>query len=173
MRTKSLPVSDRALMPGFFRSVAFLFALILTVHTEPLQSQSSLGFNYQAIARDVSGDPLTGMTLPVLITIQSDSLLVDFQMQRLRQKIFLTSQKRITSSGTRLDTRIQPVNSIPLLVTRADLITVSAAIMYSWETGQGTAIQGETIIFLSDTLQAKGQFMQLTTLSSVMKPVKI
>lgn len=38
-----------------------------------LYSQGPLGFNYQAIARDASGNPVTNLSLPVRITIQSDS----------------------------------------------------------------------------------------------------
>jgi hypothetical protein len=37
-------------------------------------SQVQQGFNYQAIARDASGNPIPGQALPVRITIQSDSL---------------------------------------------------------------------------------------------------
>ncbi len=39
-----------------------------------LSSQIPQGFNYQAIARDASGNPIINTLLPVRITIQSDSL---------------------------------------------------------------------------------------------------
>jgi hypothetical protein len=39
-----------------------------------LSSQVPQGFNYQAIARDASGNPIINRALPVRITIQSDSL---------------------------------------------------------------------------------------------------
>jgi Chaperone of endosialidase len=39
-----------------------------------LSSQVPQGFNYQAIARDGSGNPILNTSLPVTITIQSDSL---------------------------------------------------------------------------------------------------
>ncbi len=39
-----------------------------------LSSQVPQGFNYQAIARDASGNPIINILMPVRITIQSDSL---------------------------------------------------------------------------------------------------
>jgi len=39
-----------------------------------LSSQIPQGFNYQAIARDASGNPIINILMPVRITIQSDSL---------------------------------------------------------------------------------------------------
>ena len=39
-----------------------------------LTAQIPQGFNYQAIARDVSGNPIINYALPVRVTIQSDSL---------------------------------------------------------------------------------------------------
>ncbi|MBN1108547.1 MAG: fibrobacter succinogenes major paralogous domain-containing protein, partial [Bacteroidales bacterium] len=38
------------------------------------EAQTPQGFNYQAIARDASGEPITDTPMPVRITIQSDSL---------------------------------------------------------------------------------------------------
>src|SRR5512137_576634 len=38
-----------------------------------LSSQVPQGFNYQAIARDASGNPIVSTSLPVRLTIQSDS----------------------------------------------------------------------------------------------------
>jgi hypothetical protein len=46
--------------------LSFIFGL--------LSSQVSQGFNYQAIARLTTGDPIINTTLPVRITIQADSL---------------------------------------------------------------------------------------------------
>jgi hypothetical protein len=54
-----------------------LFAINLLVSLSfllPATGQVPQGFNYQAIARDVSGNPIVNQSLPVMITIQSDSL---------------------------------------------------------------------------------------------------
>jgi hypothetical protein len=51
----------------------FIFLLLSFVFFN-LSSQIPQGFNYQAIARDVSGNPILNTLLPVRITIQSDSL---------------------------------------------------------------------------------------------------
>ena len=53
-----------------------LFALLypLTFFLYPCTAQIPQGFNYQAIARDGSGNPIANTALPVRITIQADSL---------------------------------------------------------------------------------------------------
>ena len=51
-------------------SLTLLLSLIFGL----LSSQVPQGFNYQAIARDATGNPIVNTTLPVRITIQSDSL---------------------------------------------------------------------------------------------------
>jgi len=45
--------------------------LSISIH---INAQVPQGFNYQAIARDASGNPITNQTLPVRLTIQSDSI---------------------------------------------------------------------------------------------------
>ncbi len=51
-----------------------LLSLLLSLNFCLLSSQIPQGFNYQAIARDASGNPILNTPLPVRITIQSDSL---------------------------------------------------------------------------------------------------
>jgi hypothetical protein len=51
-----------------------LLATLLFFYFCLLSSQVPQGFNYQAIARDASGNPIINTALPVRITIQSDSL---------------------------------------------------------------------------------------------------
>lgn len=51
-----------------------LLSLFVSFYFCLLSSQIPVGFNYQAIARDASGNALTNLSLPVRITIQSDSL---------------------------------------------------------------------------------------------------
>jgi hypothetical protein len=51
-----------------------LLTLLASLNYCLLSSQTTQGFNYQAIARDVSGNAITNHLLPVRITIQSDSL---------------------------------------------------------------------------------------------------
>jgi hypothetical protein len=51
-----------------------LLSLLLSFSFYLLSSQVPQGFNYQAIARDASGNTLNNLSLPVRITIQSDSL---------------------------------------------------------------------------------------------------
>ena len=58
MKTKLLSIS------------LFTFSFFLS----PCISQVPQGFNYQAIARDASGNAIVNQALPVRITIQSDSL---------------------------------------------------------------------------------------------------
>jgi hypothetical protein len=57
---------------GFCRKLLnfFLLSFVYILGT----AQVPQGFNYQAIARDVSGNPIINTALPVRITIQSDSL---------------------------------------------------------------------------------------------------
>jgi hypothetical protein len=53
-----------------------LFTSLLTFSflLSPCLAQVPQGFNYQAIARDGTGNPIINTILPVRITIQSDSL---------------------------------------------------------------------------------------------------
>jgi hypothetical protein len=51
-----------------------ILSALLSFYFCGLSSQVPQGFNYQAIARDVSGNPIISTSLPVTITIQSDSL---------------------------------------------------------------------------------------------------
>jgi hypothetical protein len=51
-----------------------LLSSLLSFFFYLLSSQVPQGFNYQAIARDASGNPIINTVLPVRITIQSDSL---------------------------------------------------------------------------------------------------
>jgi uncharacterized protein (TIGR02145 family) len=51
-----------------------LLIVFLSFYFYLLSSQVPQGFNYQAIARNGSGDPIINTALPVRITIQSDSL---------------------------------------------------------------------------------------------------
>ncbi len=55
-------------MKSFLLPSVLLFVCILS------NAQVPRGFNYQAIARDESGDPIPNANIPVLLTIQSDSL---------------------------------------------------------------------------------------------------
>jgi hypothetical protein len=48
----------------------YLFSFVIYLAS----AQVPQGFNYQAIARDATGNPIVGTSLPVRITIQSDSL---------------------------------------------------------------------------------------------------
>jgi hypothetical protein len=49
------------------------FSALLSFSFYLLSSQTPQGFNYQAIARDATGNPIVKTSLPVRITIQSDS----------------------------------------------------------------------------------------------------
>ena len=52
-----------------------MLILALTLcHVTFVKGQVPQGFNYQAVARNTNGDPITNQSLPVRITIQSDSL---------------------------------------------------------------------------------------------------
>ena len=51
-----------------------LISLFLISHFSILTSQIPQGFNYQAIARDGSGNPITGATMQVKIDILSDTI---------------------------------------------------------------------------------------------------
>jgi hypothetical protein len=58
-----------------FKLVSSLLAVaILLGFSLPLISQVPQGFNYQALARDATGNPILNTALPVKIDIQSDSL---------------------------------------------------------------------------------------------------
>jgi hypothetical protein len=51
-----------------------IFTVLFSFFFYLLSSQVPQGFNYQAVARDVLGNPIINYSLPVKITIQSDSL---------------------------------------------------------------------------------------------------
>jgi hypothetical protein len=51
----------------------FLISFLLIAHLSLLTSQIPHGFNYQAIARDGSGNPLVGITINVKLGIQADT----------------------------------------------------------------------------------------------------
>jgi hypothetical protein len=52
----------------------FILTILLFLNFCLLSSQVPQGFNYQAVARDATGNPIINTLLPVRITIQSDSL---------------------------------------------------------------------------------------------------
>jgi len=56
------------IMKRLFTLTALLFVFIVS------SSQVPQGFNYQAIARDGSGNPILNTNIPVRLTIRSDSL---------------------------------------------------------------------------------------------------
>jgi uncharacterized protein (TIGR02145 family) len=79
MKPKLLLFSMQNSIRTYHRPVVKRFFLILTLcfalfALRPAAAQIPQGFNYQAIARDASGNPLINTALPVTITIQSDSL---------------------------------------------------------------------------------------------------
>jgi hypothetical protein len=71
----------------FFAFLFFTFSFFLS----PCTAQVPRGFNYQAIARNASGDPLADMSLPVRLTIQADSMGVSVIWQELHSSV--TSNK--------------------------------------------------------------------------------
>ena len=78
MNTKFFLIATGSYMPAYRRRLIVL-SIVLALHAVPVimnqvSAQIPQGFNYQAIARDVSGNPITNYPLPVRITIQSDSL---------------------------------------------------------------------------------------------------
>jgi hypothetical protein len=79
MKPKLLLFSMQNLIRTYHRPVFKRFLLILALcpalcALRPAAAQIPQGFNYQAIARDVAGNPIINTPLPVRITIQSDSL---------------------------------------------------------------------------------------------------
>ena len=55
-------------------STRLLFLFLALSHVPCALSQVPQGFNYQAVARDGSGNPIVSQSLPARITIQADSL---------------------------------------------------------------------------------------------------
>jgi hypothetical protein len=64
-----------------------LLSALLTFTFCFLSSQVPQGFNYQAIARLTTGDPIINTTLPVRITIQADSLGTSIIWQELHSSV--------------------------------------------------------------------------------------
>ena len=65
-----------------------LLFLILALSPAPCAlSQIPQGFNYQAIARDGSGNPIMNTSLPVMITVQADSLGTAILWQELHSSV--------------------------------------------------------------------------------------
>jgi len=58
----------------YSRTFLVIFLSFILNISSHLNAQVPQGFNYQAIARDASGNPITNQTLPVRLTIQSDTL---------------------------------------------------------------------------------------------------
>jgi hypothetical protein len=56
------------------KGLRYASAILLSFNFYLLSSQSPQGFNYQAIARDETGNPIVNQKIPVRITIQSDSI---------------------------------------------------------------------------------------------------
>ena len=54
-----------------------LFTVLLSFSFYQMFSQIPQGFNYQAVARDPLGNAIVNYSLPVKITIQSDSHLAE------------------------------------------------------------------------------------------------
>jgi hypothetical protein len=79
------------------KSKLSLAILILALSPAPCAlSQIPQGFNYQAIARDGSGNPIVNTSLPVRITIQADSLGTSLIWQELHSSITTNSFGLIT-----------------------------------------------------------------------------
>ena len=57
------------------RLLPVIILFILTCTTGLIKAQVPQGFNYQAIARNVSGDPITDQLLPIRITILHGGLI--------------------------------------------------------------------------------------------------
>ncbi|MGQ9619896.1 MAG: tail fiber domain-containing protein [Bacteroidales bacterium] len=74
----------------FFLSFILALSTVLCALSS-LEAQVPQGFNYQAIARDVSGNPLTNQSLPVRLTIQSDSLGGTILWQELHSSVTTNS----------------------------------------------------------------------------------
>jgi len=56
------------------KKALLLFIVLLTGLA--LTAQVPQGFNYQAIARDISGNPITGQNLQVKLAVMADSVAV-------------------------------------------------------------------------------------------------
>ncbi|MCX6334781.1 MAG: tail fiber domain-containing protein [Bacteroidia bacterium] len=64
---------------------------LLSFYFYLLSSQIPQGFNYQAVARDAGGNPITNASMPVRITIQSDSLGTGIIWQELHSSVITNS----------------------------------------------------------------------------------
>jgi hypothetical protein len=73
-------------------SLTVLFSFVFYL----LSSQVPQGFNYQAIARDGTGNPIVGTTLPTRITIQADSLGTSIIWQEVHSTVTSNSFGLIT-----------------------------------------------------------------------------
>ena len=60
--------------PNYLKMKRLLLQVALFLFCILLNAQVPQGFNYQAIARDEAGDPIINTTIPVQLTIQSDTL---------------------------------------------------------------------------------------------------
>jgi uncharacterized membrane protein YjjB (DUF3815 family) len=90
------------------------FLLILALSPVPcVLSQIPQGFNYQAIARLTTGEPIINTTLPVRITIQADSLGTSIIWQELHSSVTtngfgLITPLSLARAPGRLPARWQP-----------------------------------------------------------------
>jgi hypothetical protein len=68
--------------------IKLIFVIFLLIaHLSLLTAQIPQGFNYQAVARLTTGDPIINTTLPVRITIQADSLGTSIIWQELHNSV--------------------------------------------------------------------------------------
>ena len=91
--------------------ISFVISVFLLSVPFKCSAQVPQGFNYQALARDISGNPIVNYALPVRISIQSDSLGGTVFWQELHQSattnayglISITVGKGSRQSGTVTD----------------------------------------------------------------------
>jgi hypothetical protein len=101
MRTKlSLFLLILALSKAFAKATAFkataLCSVLCALSFVPCAlSQIPQGFNYQAVARNGAGEPIGNTAMPVMITIQGDSLGTDIIWKELHSSVTTTAQGAI------------------------------------------------------------------------------
>jgi hypothetical protein len=90
MKTRTSHVNLYGLRKTFGSNVSTVIIIMIFLalsSAPPALSQIPQGFNYQALARDETGDPIIRTELPVMITIQADSLGKDIIWKELHSNI--------------------------------------------------------------------------------------
>ena len=112
--------------------VSCIVCLIALCSSPSALSQVPQGFNYQAIARDGTGNPITGATLQVKISIVTDTIFPDVLWEELHNPVYTNSFGLFTlviGTGVRQSGLVTAFSDINWIVN----LFIKTEVLYSGE----------------------------------------